>query len=694
MIIIGLLLMFGDLGRITDVLTRVHPSFLLLGVMGIITDRLLMAYRWWILSEASGYAIPYWHLLRVYVVSGFFGTFLPSSVGADLVSMAGLSRYTGSKITSASLVLVDRVAGLFSLFLVAAFAAALAVFYPIIPVQASWILAVAIFFGVGCLAIGISFHPAIHRLAEIMASYLPWKAGKPLQEIYDAYRQFGRRPMMLLGIVGIAMGNHIISHGVVYLLSRSLGLEVPFLFYLIVMPLVTVLLMLPISLGGLGVQEGALAFLLSLAGVPVVNGVGLALLIRLAWTAMTLPGGVLYAIGGFSISGQPEASLSTHCPLLPKGIQGEGSAEMAMRFIKKYPNLTAFALGLMFTGFVVLTCEIGLGMRVEPGRGYNRTSVPGGFNIYKERDSSGSARPPASGTYRVHSVDKGTGELIYDVTYKIDDRRRRITPVETRPSRDKHALFFADSFAYGEGVQENETLEYYVGALAPRYMPYNYGFHSGSALEMLAKLESGELPDEVPEKKGVLIYLYIDDHIFRTIGTMRYTMWDVHRPYYSITDEGKVVRDGDLTSGRSWLTGLYMLLGKSEILKYFDVDFPPRVTDRHVKFLAQLLQEARKLYVQQFPGSEFYVLLYPRARKFGPTLCSYLQEMKIVCLDYTDLIPANDRKKYKLPVDGHPNAQAYELLARRVVADLKLTNKDSQVIGQGVNKTGIIGVRQ
>ncbi len=313
-VIIGLLLKFGDLGRITDVLAGIHPFFLLLGVMGIIADRLLMAYRWWILSEASGFAIPYWHLLRVYVVSGFLGTFLPSSVGADLLSMVGLSRYTGSKTTSASLVLVDRVAGLFSLFLVAALAAASAVFYPIIPVQARWILVVAIFFGVGCLAIGISFHPAIHRIAEIIASYLPWKAGKPLQEVYDAYRQFGRRPMMLLGIVGIAMGNHIISQGVAYLLSRSLGLEVPFLFYLIAMPLVTILLMLPISLGGLGVQEGALAFLLGLAGVPVAKGVGLALLIRLAWTVMTLPGGVLYAVGGFSISGQPQASLSTSLP--------------------------------------------------------------------------------------------------------------------------------------------------------------------------------------------------------------------------------------------------------------------------------------------------------------------------------------------------------------------------------------------
>jgi hypothetical protein len=277
-------------------------------------------------------------------------------------------------------------------------------------------------------------------------------------------------------------------------------------------------------------------------------------------------------------------------------------------------------------------------------------------------------------------VNKRTGELIYDITYKVDGLRRRITPIETRLSRDKHVLFFADSFAYGEGVQENETLEYYVGTKAPRYMPYNYGFHSGSPLEMLAKLESRELPKEVTEKNGILIYLYIDDHVKRTIGTMRYTAWDSHRPYYLVTNDGSVVRDGDFTSGRPMLTGLYFLLEKSEILKYFQVDFPPRVTDLHVKFLAQLLQEARNLYLQQFPASEFYVLLYPGQRRFGLTLCSYLQEMNISCLDYTDLIPASDRKKHKLPVDGHPNAQAYELLARHVVADLKLMNKDSQAI--------------
>ena len=53
---------------------------------------------------------------------------------------------------------------------------------------------------------------------------------------------------------------------------------------------------------------------------------------------------------------------------------------------------------------------------------------------------------------QVQSIKKQGDEVIYDVTYAIDEFGRRITPDQDDPARDKFLLLFGDSFTFGEGV--------------------------------------------------------------------------------------------------------------------------------------------------------------------------------------------------------------------------------------------------
>ena len=61
--------------------------------------------------------------------------------------------------------------------------------------------------------------------------------------------------------------------------------------------------------------------------------------------------------------------------------------------------------------------------------------------------------------------------LLYSVEYSFDKNNRRITPVSARVIRKGCILFFGCSVAFGEGVNGNETLPYYVGCGAPGYLP-------------------------------------------------------------------------------------------------------------------------------------------------------------------------------------------------------------------------------
>ena len=249
---------------------------------------------------------------------------------------------------------------------------------------------------------------------------------------------------------------------------------------------------------------------------------------------------------------------------------------------------------------------------------------------YTQMDSTGSVRPRGKGMYESRKYWKEDQRVIYDVTYTIDEHKRRMTPFKDTSNTDKFAIFFGGSFTFGEGVEDNQTLPYYFGVFTEKYHPYNYGFHGHGPTEMLAKLETMDLPKEVSEKKGVLIYSFIDNHVKRTVGSMFFvTDWGWHKPYYYLTSNDEIIRQGSFLTGRPLLTRLYRLLGKSKILRYFEVDFPLQIGQEQLRLVFRVIEESRMLFLKQFPGSQFYVLIWPRTNaNYDKQLQSFLELKK------------------------------------------------------------------
>ena len=291
---------------------------------------------------------------------------------------------------------------------------------------------------------------------------------------------------------------------------------------------------------------------------------------------------------------------------------------------------------------------------------------------YFIEDSSGITKPAPNGRYRFTCTDRASGATIYDVFYSVDSYSRRITPVTDSASRHDFLLFFGCSFTYGEGLPDDATLPYFVAREAPTYRPYNYGFHGHSPTEMLAKMESGTLPGEIQEKRGILIYVFMDAHVARVIGSMRVaTSWGRNRPYYTLDPDGNPVHHGDFTTGRPRLTGIYRVFSHSRLLQALQIDLPPRITPRHLQLVARIIGAARNRYQQRFPTGDFYVVLYPGSR-YGQRLRPMLERMGVKVLDYSGLYDRNDLRYVISPEDRHPNAWANQTLAERLVRDLHL----------------------
>jgi hypothetical protein len=277
-------------------------------------------------------------------------------------------------------------------------------------------------------------------------------------------------------------------------------------------------------------------------------------------------------------------------------------------------------------------------------------------------------------------ISERGGTRRYQATYTTDAYHRRITPIDHLEQRRKFLLFFGCSMTFGLGVNDNETMPFYMAQYASHYQPYNYGVSGYGPHYMLAQLQRGELAKEIPEHQGIAIYTFIDDHIGRAIGTMRhYNNWEQHAPFYTLDAHGKLVRQGDFTSGRPLVSFLYWVMGKSHILQYYNISFPLRKREEHIRLTARIIAEARTAFHQQFPSAEFYVLLYPGVRH-GQDLIPYLAQAGVKYLDYSHLIDW-PHPGLTLADGAHPTAQGHKFVAAQLAKDLGIFGGDGELDG-------------
>jgi hypothetical protein len=272
------------------------------------------------------------------------------------------------------------------------------------------------------------------------------------------------------------------------------------------------------------------------------------------------------------------------------------------------------------------------------------------------------------------SVKTVGGVTVYDAVYSIDAHSRRITPVAQPHMRHKFCLVFGCSFAFGEGVNDDETLPYYLGERLPAYMPYNYAYQGYGPQQMLALLQDGAIRRDIGEPRGMALYVLIESHINRAAGTLQIAgNWGYDMPYYTLDHGGNLVRRGSFASGRRFVTALYRRIIANRWLNRLLArrDFPP-VTDRDVYLTCRIIGASRDEFRQQFKSDDFYVVIFSGGRHVS-TLTAYLRAMGIKYLDYHDR-PEFGRAEYRIKNDNHPAPVAYKLLADCIARDLALRN--------------------
>ncbi|SVC26292.1 uncharacterized protein METZ01_LOCUS279146, partial [marine metagenome] len=107
-----------DGGEAWRAMTTVNPRYLLAAVVVDAITRATMVGRWIVLIRSQGDAISFWNAGRIFLVSSFIGTALPTG-GADITRAYALSQHTDNGRAAVASVAVDRLLGVTALMLLA-----------------------------------------------------------------------------------------------------------------------------------------------------------------------------------------------------------------------------------------------------------------------------------------------------------------------------------------------------------------------------------------------------------------------------------------------------------------------------------------------------------------------------------------------------------------------------------------------
>lgn len=229
----------------------------------------LSSIKWKIALENKNYSLI--KLSKIYWVSNFFSNFLPSTIGGDSYKVMKLKKEFGYKKTIYS-ILLDRGTGLFTILLVLFFSSIWIynktenIYFSIIPIFSILTIIIGYFF--------LSFFK-IEFLQKLITS------------INQKKKTFIK--LILTSIPFVFLG--AFSLWVYYFMY---GYNLSFFSVLVFYCLIQFIGMIPISINGFGLREGALVYLFLLLGVPAEVSLSIGILSRLVMILQTSIGGLIY----------------------------------------------------------------------------------------------------------------------------------------------------------------------------------------------------------------------------------------------------------------------------------------------------------------------------------------------------------------------------------------------------------------
>ena len=267
--LIGLILWRADLTATIEAIRNVYVPAFVVALASTAVGVVIRSYKWHILLSVQGGRESFLTSLRVMYMSTFVNNFFLGTLGGDAFRVYHARDYSNSTGGAASAVIFERATGMLSALILVYIAGALIASQELITARLLIVITgVCLMIGVG-LGVLLLLGPRIGRIPILRRAR---RLTGFVKDLTSSLWTYSRHPVLFVSVMILSLIFHITQAVTIYLFSLAARADVPFLSLLFITPLTGLLVVLPISINGIGVKEGSFVFYLERIGTPGPGG--------------------------------------------------------------------------------------------------------------------------------------------------------------------------------------------------------------------------------------------------------------------------------------------------------------------------------------------------------------------------------------------------------------------------------------
>ncbi|MDP5336244.1 MAG: flippase-like domain-containing protein [Paracoccaceae bacterium] len=269
-----------------DLLLGADPVWLLAAVLALNGQTVLSALRWRLTARRLGQSITVGRAIREYYLSQIVNQSLPGGVVGD-AGRAVRARHEAGLKRAGQAVVFERLAGQLALFGVTGAAVLLVWLGPGGIVLPDWVLRLV------AMTAGVVIVAALVLLA-ISRSALA--SGRHVREWSAAFAASVLHPAVIWRQIFLSLATTALNLLAFAICARATGTSLPLTAVAIIVPLILLTMLIPISVSGWGLREGAAAALFPVIGATATEGFAASFAFGLMFLVSVLPGVVFLLI--------------------------------------------------------------------------------------------------------------------------------------------------------------------------------------------------------------------------------------------------------------------------------------------------------------------------------------------------------------------------------------------------------------
>lgn len=253
--------------EVIDEIKNADLFFLFIAFVFVFIAMLIQTFKWFAIAIFQDIKVPFIEAFKINLISNFYGLVTPSKIGT-VVRAEYLKKYTGNIGKGLSNFVLDKMLDISSVIFMAILFSFVFGDKLDLPI---WIFLIIFLGFVFSTLFFISKKRSRFVLKIFHRKFVPKKMKDKAKVTFDSFYENIPKKRYFIMFFLLNLINWIVLYSISYLVGLSLGIKLPFIYYLAIYPIATLVTMIPISINGLGTQEATLISLFALFGVEAAK---------------------------------------------------------------------------------------------------------------------------------------------------------------------------------------------------------------------------------------------------------------------------------------------------------------------------------------------------------------------------------------------------------------------------------------